>query len=339
MSPRVIFQMPSRLACEAFNTGGTPKGLKGGNAYEIQAMRALTRRFDVATDPAAIRERESALTYALRLQRRRPRADLLIKNGQAVVWGPLGIAPVEVGIIHHLDWQLARSSLAWRWYFASLVRRLKRLSAVVTVSEFWRQELLRLGVRNVHLIYNSFDLAEFEFAPGEVEAVVRKHGLPTDRPLVYIGNASRHKGVEEVYRALRDSPYTLYMTGHDPDTDIPVPCFNVDRRDYLCLLRASSLVLTMSLMLEGWNRVAHEAMLCGTPVIGSGSGGMRELLVSGGQIVHPGGAGLAEVTAAALVRRDELSAAGRAYAARLNMDYFTTAWIGFVDNIMSAGAQ
>lgn len=336
MNPRIVFQLPSRLTCQAFSAGGTPKGLKGGNAYELEAMRALARRFSVATDPAAIRGREPAPAYALRLQMRRPRADLLVKNGQAIVWGPLGVAPVEVGIIHHLDWQLARSSLAWRGYFASLVRRLRRLTAVVTVSEFWRGELLRLGVRDVHIIYNSFDLAEFDFAPGEVEAVVRKHGLPTDRPLVYIGNASRHKGVEEVYRALRDSPYALFMTGHDPDTNIPVPCFNLDRRDYLCLLRASSLVLTMSLMLEGWNRVAHEAMLCGTPVIGSGSGGMRELLLSGGQIVYPGGPGLAEVAAAALARRDELSAAGRAYATRLNMDYFTTAWTGFVDNIMSA---
>lgn len=338
MSPRIVFQLPSRLACEAFRSSGMPQGLMGGNAYEMEAMRALARRYEVAADPAAIRDQESALAYALRLQRRRPRADLLVKNLQAIAWGPLGVAPVEVGVIHHLDWRLARSSPGWRWYFSRLVRRLRRLTAVVTVAEFWRQELLHLGVRNVHVVYNACDRGEFAFAPGEVEAVVRKHGLPTDRPLVYIGNASRQKGVEEVYRALRDSPYALFMTGHNPDTDIPVPCFNLERREYLCLLRASSLVLTMSLMVEGWNRVAHEAMLCGTPVIGSGSGGMRELLESGGQIVFPGGPGLAEAAAAALARRDELGAAGHAYASRLDMDYFTSAWAGVVDTVMSARA-
>ena len=41
----------------------------------------------------------------------------------------------------------------------------------------------------------------------------------------------------------------------------------------------------MSLFKEGWNRTAHEAMLCKTAVIGSGSGGMEELLQGGNQIV------------------------------------------------------
>ena len=41
----------------------------------------------------------------------------------------------------------------------------------------------------------------------------------------------------------------------------------------------------MSKFLEGWNRTAHEAMLCRTPVIGSGTGGMRELLLGGQQII------------------------------------------------------
>ena len=34
-----------------------------------------------------------------------------------------------------------------------------------------------------------------------------------------------------------------------------------------------------------WNRTAHEAMLVGTPVIGSGRAGMRELLEAGGQLI------------------------------------------------------
>jgi glycosyltransferase involved in cell wall biosynthesis len=41
----------------------------------------------------------------------------------------------------------------------------------------------------------------------------------------------------------------------------------------------------MSKFREGWCRTAHEAMLCKTPVIGSGLGGMQELLVGGKQII------------------------------------------------------
>ena len=57
--------------------------------------------------------------------------------------------------------------------------------------------------------------------------------------------------------------------------------------DYLKLLKASWVVLTMSKFKEGWCRTAHEAMLLKTPVIGSGTGGMRELLENGKQIVCP----------------------------------------------------
>ena len=41
----------------------------------------------------------------------------------------------------------------------------------------------------------------------------------------------------------------------------------------------------MSKFKEGWCRTAHEAMLFKTPVIGSGVGGMRELLKGGNQII------------------------------------------------------
>ena len=44
------------------------------------------------------------------------------------------------------------------------------------------------------------------------------------------------------------------------------------------LLQAASVAVTMSKFNEGWCRTAHEAMLCKTPVVGSGMGGMGELL-------------------------------------------------------------
>ncbi len=60
---------------------------------------------------------------------------------------------------------------------------------------------------------------------------------------------------------------------------------NLNDRNYLRLLKLSSVVITMSKFKEGWCRTAHEAMLCKTPVIGSGKGGMKELLALGGQII------------------------------------------------------
>jgi glycosyltransferase involved in cell wall biosynthesis len=209
------------------------------------------------------------------------------------------------------------------------------MTVVVTVSEYWRRELQRVGCPWVEVIYNSFDTVEFDIDMPEADATVRKYGLPTDRPLVYIGNTGRGKGVEDVYAALKDAPFALFMTGNEPDKRLPVPCFNLERREYLCLLEASSVVLTMSRKLEGWTRVAHEAMMCESPVIGTGSGGLLELLQAGGQIVHPGAAGLREAGEAAMARRAELGSRGRAYAETLNLTYFNNAWVRLVTTLLS----
>ena len=51
------------------------------------------------------------------------------------------------------------------------------------------------------------------------------------------------------------------------------------------LLSCCDIVISFSEFPEGWNRVAHEALLTKTPVIGSGQGGMNELLNKSGQII------------------------------------------------------
>jgi len=107
--------------------------------------------------------------------------------------------------------------------------------------------------------------------------------------------------------------------------------------DYVRLLAASDAVVTMSRMVEGWCRTAHEAMLCGTPVIGSGTGGMRELLEGGGQLVLPDVRGLPDALRSALGRRHELGTAGRTFAARFDAAYFRDAWTDLVAGLLPAG--
>ena len=55
---------------------------------------------------------------------------------------------------------------------------------------------------------------------------------------------------------------SFVMTGKkDGNLDLPVKHFNLPYRDYLLLLKVCDVVLTMSRMVEGWNRTAHEAMV------------------------------------------------------------------------------
>ncbi len=92
------------------------------------------------------------------------------------------------------------------------------------------------------------------------------------------------KGAIEVYDALKTIDAHFVSSGIR-DVDLPVRNFTLSYSEYILLLSACDVIITMSKFLEGWNRVAHEAMLCKTPVIGSGTGGMRELLEGGGQII------------------------------------------------------
>ena len=193
---------------------------------------------------------------------------------------------------------------------------------------------MKAGCRDVEVIYNSFDPAEFDVAPTTVAAFLKKYDLPRDRPLVYLGSTGPRKGVMEAHAALKGEPYTLVATGRDPGTRVPVRTLTLERSDYLCLLKAAGVVVTMSTLLEGWNRVAHEALLSGTPVVGSGSAGMGELLTGAGQIVQPSPLGLADAVRTALASRAELAGRGREFVQRFDLHYFEAAWLRLVRRLV-----
>ncbi len=91
----------------------------------------------------------------------------------------------------------------------------------------------------------------------------------------------------------------------------------------------------MSKFLEGWNITAHEAMLCQTPVIGSGKGGMRELLEGGGQIICTEFSELPRHIDYALKNQQELGFKGYEFASQFTLEKFETEWLNLVDRILN----
>jgi len=338
VSPHVLWQNASPDLLASTRAGRLDPGANGGIAYEYHAVEALRGAgVGVEVDEAAVRRpHEGMLAYWRRLRRQAPMAGtgLVVRDPRTLAFGAEVEAPV-VAMVHHLDYARLRSTPRHRIYAARLLRRLRRADAVVTVSAFWKAELERVGCRRVHVVHNAFDPAEFEFEPGEVAAFRRAYGLPEDRPLVYVGNAIRVKGVEEVYEALKGEGYALVMTGRHRDTDVPVRWLRLPRRDYLRLLAACDVVVCMSRLLEGWNRVAHEAMLCGTPVVGSGVAGMGELLAGGGQMVLKDAASLPEAVRAALAQREALGRAGRRFAEQFDTASFACAWVALIEGTLA----
>lgn len=262
----------------------------GGVAYEEKAMEVLKDYFDleyIKVDSKIFKRgylRAPELFF--NLLRLKGKKDLWVRDSNTVVTASFDRTKGrKIAVVHHIDYSVSRilfkpiDFIIERLTYWSL----KKMEAVVTVSEYWKKRLLGKGCSNVFVIYNSFDLGEFDVSEKEAEEFKRKHGL-TEKPIVYIGNRQRAKGVVETCRVLKDLDVYLVTSG-EKMVDVPTLNLNLEYRDYLKLLKASSIVLTMSKFDEGWCRTAHEAMLLRRPVIGSGRGGMRELLKGGGQMI------------------------------------------------------
>lgn len=241
----------------------------------------------------------------------------------------------NIVMVHHVDFSGFPTlthlvfSLAKKLFYHNL----KKADAIVTVSEYWKQHFLQRGYSNVHKIYNGFDLSKFQISENEVGDFKKRYGLE-GKPIIYLGNCQKPKGVVEAYNALKDLNVYLVTSGRRA-VKIPARNLEISYEEYLCLLKASSVAITMSKFKEGWNRTAHEAMLLQTPVIGSGVGGMRELLEGGNQIICEDFRFLREKVEYLLQNPDTRNTIGRMgydYAKNFSLERFENEWIDLVKN-------
>jgi len=190
----------------------------------------------------------------------------------------------NIAIIHHLDYSQASLLIRIIYFFIKpiILRNFRKFDAIVVVSKYWKHYFESKGYKNVHLIYNAFNLDDFNFSDEEIKEFKQKYNLT--KPIIYLGNCQKSKGVVEAYEALKELNVHFITSGRQ-QVKIPALHLDLNYRDYLRLLKASDIVLTMSKFEEGFCRTTAEAMLCRTPVIGSGEGGMKELLAQGGQMI------------------------------------------------------
>jgi len=268
----------------------TTKKKYGGKVYERMVGEALSNNFKVELINAGIKNgkfkylKVPTILWNLFKVSRKKEFDFAIKDFDASLF--LNKEPTKnIAIVHHIDSSCAPLFLkvAYSFFEKIVLRNLKKFDAIVTVSKYWRDYFIERNYKNVYLIYNAFNLNEFNFSFEEIEEFKKRYNL-TKKPIVYLGNCQKAKGVVEEYKALKDLDVYLITSG-EPMVEIPATNLNLSRRNYLKLLKASSIVIIMSKFKEGWCRSAHESMLLKTPVIGSGLGGMRELLEGGKQII------------------------------------------------------
>ncbi len=332
---KILWQSKSSKVLQAFYEGTVADGINGGNAYDVQSALALAKDFKVVIDPVTIRKNESVFSYWRRMRNYKPVADLLIMEPYPVVFGKRSESQLSIAVIHHIDHFLAKKSIYHRWYFYNLLRKINKCNAIVTVSEHWKKYFELRGCKNVSVIYNSFDPELYGKSEEDEQSFRRRNGIPSDKKIVYIGNAIREKGVVEVYEALKSSGFHLVMTG--PRNRVPelnVQYLNLKRKEYLQVLTFSSVVVCFSLMEEGWNRIAHESLLSHTPVVGKDSGGMTELLNKAGQIVVRDRSEIRDAVTEAMEKRGQLADSGFNYVKQFDLNYFENAWKNIIRSVI-----
>jgi len=262
----------------------------GGVIYEEKAMEVLKDYFDleyIKINSSIFKKgymRAPELIF--NLLKLKGKKDLWVRDSNTVITAPFdNTGGKNAAIVHHIDFSATRPLFKLIDFIIEklMYRGFKKMDAIITVSQYWREHFLKKGFPNVFVVYNSFDLNSFNISPHEAERFKEENHL-TGKPIVYLGNCQKAKGVIESHQALRDLDVHLVTSGK-PFIKIPPRNLEIEYREYLKLLKAASVVLTMSKFKEGWCRTAHEAMLLKTPVIGSGLGGMRELLEGGNQII------------------------------------------------------
>ena len=77
-----------------------------------------------------------------------------------------------------------------------------------------------------------------------------------------------------------------FFSSNEPvfSPNLPVSVFQ-NRGDYLKQVAGSAATIIINRIHEGWNRVAHESILLGTPVVASNGGGLEELVVLSGGVI------------------------------------------------------
>jgi hypothetical protein len=114
---------------------------------------------------------------------------------------------------------------------------LKRVDAIVTISKYWQNHFLEKGYSEVSLIYNAFDVDQFHFGEEEISNFKKRFHLE-GRPIVYLGNCQRIKGVVEAYERLKSLDVHLVTSGRR-EVQLPALNLSLDDQDYLLLLRSS----------------------------------------------------------------------------------------------------
>lgn len=226
-------------------------------------------------------------------------------------------------IIHHIDssYSPLPSKVFQKINMFFLKWNKDLFKKVIVVSKYWEKELHSIGFKKIDIIYNCFDTCKLKVGKKEKLDFKKKY-FNNQKPIIYLGNSQLKKGAIDVYEKLNKFDFNFVTTG-TPQVRLPVKNLKLSYREYITLLAVSDIVITMSKFREGWNRIAHEATLLNTKVIGSGLGGMMELMRLSNQIICNDIRDLPDLVIETLNNKHNID---KSHLLNFNLEYFKDKW-------------
>lgn len=178
---------------------------------------------------------------------------------------------------------------------------LELADAVIAVSGDTRQDLhtyFNIPDDRISIIHNGIDLSEYQ--PKLSPEVLRSLGVDPEKPyILFVGRITRQKGIVHLVRAieLMDPGFQIVLCAGAPDTpkiaaemqaavaaaleqrsDIIWIEKMVTRPEAIALYSGASVFVCPSIY-EPFGIINLEAMACGTPVVASAVGGIKEVVI------------------------------------------------------------
>jgi glycogen synthase len=180
---------------------------------------------------------------------------------------------------------------------------LEMADAVIAVSGDTREDLhtyFEIPDERISIIHNGIDLNEYQ--PKQNPELLRLLGVDPERPyILFVGRITRQKGIVHLVRAIKhfDPGFQIVLCAGAPDTpeiaaemqqavtaarehhdDIIWIEKMVTRPEAIALYSGASVFVCPSIY-EPFGIINLEAMACGTPVVASAVGGIKEVVVDG----------------------------------------------------------
>jgi starch synthase len=180
---------------------------------------------------------------------------------------------------------------------------LEMTDAIIAVSRETKRDIERLfevDPARVHVIHNGIDLDEYRKV--QSTTALKRHGIDPAKPyLLFVGRITRQKGIIYLVRAIEfmDRDFQIVLCAGAPDTkeiaaemDQALAAAKKKRPDIFWIdemldrkavveLYSHAAVFCCPSIYEPFGIINLEAMACGTAVVASAVGGIKEVVVDG----------------------------------------------------------